>query len=234
MAFRTIRLHTCFRQDLGEPFRPEKCRCRKLIASATALAFIDEGTAVWRVDWEHMIACPATDCRPGGIACVKCRNTGRNPKNPRVPCSSCAKELFKQNPCARCGGSGVVPTQTWDLVRTVRAHKTPRVMTIERANIERATESLMRAGGKWVYKGGDVPEDAVRIETWGQLTDEIRRGMIVTYWPEPEDPFRGRVMFPFAVDNRTSVGRTVGGCEDLRAHVDAQESSGEASGRTVL
>ena len=197
MAFRTIRLHTCFRQDLGEPFRPEKCRCRKLIAAATALAFIDEGTAVWRVDWEHMIACPATDCRPGGIACVKCGNTGRNPKNFRVPCSSCAKELFKQNPCARCGGSGVVPTQTWDLVRTVRAHKTPRVMTIERANIER-----------WLFDGDE--DEGLRIEAWDELTQEIRFEILRVYWPEIADPFRGFPVLPhIGGDQRTTLGKTL-------------------------
>jgi hypothetical protein len=197
MAFRTIRLHTCFRQDLGEPYRPDRCRCRKLISTTTALALIDEGTAAWRVDWTNMIACPAPDCRPVVIVCSSCGGTGRNPKNPRVPCRSCSKELFRLNPCARCGGSGEVPAQTWDLVRSVRAHKTPRVMTIEKANIER-----------WLFDGNE--EEGLRIEAWDELTQEIRFEILRTYWPEPDDPFRGLPVLPaIGGDQRTTLGKTV-------------------------
>jgi hypothetical protein len=73
---------------------------------------------------------------------------------------------------------------------TNRASKTPRVMTVEKANIERA------------YIDGQESE-IERIEVWGELAQEVWTALIVPYRP---DPFYGRTLLFSSTENRTSVG----------------------------
>jgi len=85
------------------------------------------------------------------------------------------------------------------LVRSSLAQKTPRVMTIEKANMERA------------YL--DEREDEVaRIEIWGEMAREVVRKLTKTYWPEVFDPFKGCPVLsvPVGWDQRTCPGVTHG------------------------
>jgi len=77
------------------------------------------------------------------------------------------------------------------LVKSSYAAKTPRVQTIEKAHIERA------------YVDGKQP-DIDRIEEWGRLSHEVVADLTTDYWPEINDPFRGRpVILLIGWDQRT-------------------------------
>lgn len=83
------------------------------------------------------------------------------------------------------------------LVRSSLAQKTPRVMTIEKANIERA------------YL--DNRQDEIdRIEIWGQMAKGVLAAITVNYWPELHDPFKGCpvISVPYGWDARTCPGIT--------------------------
>lgn len=183
MNARIIIVHVCFRQDLNEQ-RPAACRCKKRITQRTAEFMVDSGVAQYVLDYTHLYPC--IECGMSAIVkCSACGDTGRNKINPAVPCKVCAKEIFKQNPCKRCGGTGLVPTPNkYNIVMSVIAPKTPRVMTIEKANIERA------------YNVGHVEtqdeDEVARIEAWDEMTQDVRRSVIVTYWPDVYDPFEGK------------------------------------------
>jgi hypothetical protein len=174
MQFRPILLHTCFDQSKNEP-RPKKCKCRKRVGDLEALAFIENGIAEWILDYRNLQPCP--DCGITPVSrCGDCGGTGRHGA---VPCKKCAKELYLQNSCTRCGGPGMVPTRTRNLVMVVRAHKTPRVHTIEKADIERA------------YIDGKQ-EDIDRINAWGELSQEVLVGLMCDrVCDEKQDPFYG-------------------------------------------
>jgi hypothetical protein len=91
---------------------------------------------------------------------------------------------------------GEKPTPTYSenvFCFTNRSAKTPRVMTIEKANIERAFIN-------------DVEHEKERIEIWGELARQIIFDLIV---PERPDPFYGRTLIFSSVDQRTSVGINV-------------------------
>lgn len=84
------------------------------------------------------------------------------------------------------------------LVRSSLAQKTPRVMTIEKANLERA------------YL--DERQDEIdRIEIWGEMAREVIHKLTSTYWPEPFDPFKGYpvISVPVDWDPRTCPGKNV-------------------------
>jgi hypothetical protein len=77
------------------------------------------------------------------------------------------------------------------LVKSSYAAKTPRVMTIEKANIERA------------YLDGREDEIA-RIEAWGELQRDVWASITVSYPDLWECPFRGRAVLPLiGFDQRT-------------------------------
>jgi len=84
------------------------------------------------------------------------------------------------------------------LVRSSKAQKTPRVMTLERPNLERA------------YVDGRQDE-IDRIEIWGELARGVVNELITTYWPEPHDPFKGQpvISVPIGWEPRTCVGKDV-------------------------
>jgi hypothetical protein len=82
------------------------------------------------------------------------------------------------------------------LVRSSLAQKTPRVMTIEKANIQRA----------YIDKN---EEEIKRIEIWGELARELIGELTSTYWPEPFDPFKECPVLsvPPGWDMRTCIGK---------------------------
>lgn len=84
------------------------------------------------------------------------------------------------------------------LVRSSKAMKTPRVMTIEKANLQRA------------YLDGNQDE-IDRIEVWGELAREVIFDLTATYWPEPFDPFKGQPVLgiPPGWNQRSSIGRNI-------------------------
>jgi hypothetical protein len=83
------------------------------------------------------------------------------------------------------------------LIKASYAAKTPRVMTIEKANIERA----------YLDERKDEQE---RIEAWGELAHEVIADLTTEYWPEIDDPFRGRAVLPLiGFDQRTKLGKPV-------------------------
>jgi hypothetical protein len=83
------------------------------------------------------------------------------------------------------------------LIKASYAAKTPRVMTLERANLERA------------YVDGRQDE-IDRIEIWGELAREVIADLTTEYWPELDDPFKGRAVLPLiGFDQRSQPGKSV-------------------------
>lgn len=84
------------------------------------------------------------------------------------------------------------------LVRSSLAQKTPRVMTLEKANLERA------------FVDGNQDE-IDRIQLYGELCQQVIDDLTVTYWPEIKDPFKGYPVLtvPPGWDQRTCVGKNV-------------------------
>jgi len=78
------------------------------------------------------------------------------------------------------------------LVRSSKAQKTPRVMTIEKANIQRA------------YVDGREDEQE-RIEVWGQLSRSVIDELTTEYEGEIHDPSEGKpvLSIPIGWDPRT-------------------------------
>jgi hypothetical protein len=95
-----------------------------------------------------------------------------------------------------------------DSFRASYAKKTPRVMTLERANLERAYV--------------DQKQDEIdRIEAYGALSREVISGLVTTYWPNLPDPFGvGRPFILNHHDMRTCPGIT-------RLHLSLPFSAGE-------
>lgn len=90
------------------------------------------------------------------------------------------------------------------LIKASYAAKTPRVMTIEKANIERSlawrddTPKAKRIAA----------EEQARIEAWGDLQYEVWAKMTVNYPDGWECPFRGRAVLPMiGGDQRTCPGK---------------------------
>jgi hypothetical protein len=83
------------------------------------------------------------------------------------------------------------------LIKASYAAKTPRVMTIEKANLERA------------YL--DERQDEIdRIEAWGDLQHEVWARLTVFYPDLWECPFRGRAVLPLiGFDQRSAAGKDV-------------------------
>lgn len=84
------------------------------------------------------------------------------------------------------------------LVRSALAAKTPRVMTIEKANIERAYVD-------------ELQDEIERIEVWGELSRQVITNLTSHYEHEPHDPFKGCpvISIPFGWDPRTCPGKDV-------------------------
>lgn len=83
------------------------------------------------------------------------------------------------------------------LVKSSYAAKTPRVMTIEKANMERA----------YLDKHQDEID---RIEVWGQLQREVWASITNVYPDFWEDPFIGRAVLPLiGFDQRSQKGKDV-------------------------
>lgn len=84
------------------------------------------------------------------------------------------------------------------LVRSSLAAKTPRVMTIEKANLERA------------YVDGRQDE-IDRIEIWGELARGVLESLTTEYVGEIFDPFKGCPVLsvPYGWDMRTCPGKDV-------------------------
>ena len=91
------------------------------------------------------------------------------------------------------------------LVKSSYAAKTPRVMTIEKANIERAYCS-----GNSGHEQKIAQEERDRIEAWGELQRELWASITVSYPDLWECPFRGRTVLPLiGFDQRSHPGRDV-------------------------
>lgn len=139
MNFRSVLVHGCFDQRLGE-LRPKTCRCRYLITWEEANEYVAEGKADWIiVGWKKGFPIE-----------------GRN----------------------LVWGARPEETQGNEKISSAYAKKTPRVHTIEKADMERAYVNQYR-------------EDQERIETYGQLSIEVVQEMIA---PWREDPFAGRAL----------------------------------------
>jgi len=91
------------------------------------------------------------------------------------------------------------------LVKSSYAAKTPRVMTIERANLERAYCS-----GNSVREQKVAQDERDRIEAWGELQREVW-SKITTIYPDLwECPFRGQpVLSLIGFDQRSAKGKDV-------------------------
>jgi hypothetical protein len=90
------------------------------------------------------------------------------------------------------------------LVRSSLAMKTPRVMTIEKANLERAyTGTAAEPNGS--------KDEQERIEIWGEMAREVIHKLTKIYWPEPFDPFKGCPVLSIAPgwNQRTCIGKDV-------------------------
>ncbi len=83
------------------------------------------------------------------------------------------------------------------LVKSSYAAKTPRVMTIEKANVERA------------YL--DERQDEIdRIEIWGELQRGVWQALVQEYAHDWVDPFEGRTVLPLiGFDQRSPKGKDV-------------------------
>jgi hypothetical protein len=80
---------------------------------------------------------------------------------------------------------------------------------LERPQIERAYLPLEKINGKWGYKK-QIPMDAERIEEWGELAHEVIADLTTEYWPELDDPFKGRAVLPLiGFDQRSQPGKSV-------------------------
>ena len=94
------------------------------------------------------------------------------------------------------------------LVRGSKALMTPRVMTIEKANLER---------GYLVFSGDSRKKKAIgaaereRIEVWGELARGVITDLTTEYEGEIHDPTEGKpvISIPFGWDPRTCPGKNV-------------------------
>lgn len=129
-------------------------------------------------------------------------------------CPLCVNDNLLKKSCPNCNKTGEVtftellPIPGNDIVmvtsgsgelgeevfRSVMSKQTPRVATIEEAHIQRA------------YVNG-YQEEIDRIEAYGQTNREFIRSLIVPFQP---DPWEGRTVFTFGVDER-SVSTNWGG-----------------------
>jgi hypothetical protein len=100
------------------------------------------------------------------------------------------------------GGKLETKDEELETVRSVLALKTPRVMTIEKSNIERAY-----VGTKEFPKGSPLEQE--RINEWGRLAQEVISDLTVEYAPDFVDPFEGKPVFYFiGYEPRTKGGFT--------------------------
>jgi hypothetical protein len=188
------KVHSCYSQHLGEN-KPKRCRCRKKVSLADATREVERGFAQWVVLSQTMVSVKET-------------------------CSVCANDILKKG-CQNCQGTGEVeksyPSKVhgMDIVlvtagtedddgnlvyKPVKAKKTPRTATIEKAHICRA------------YVDGDQ-EEIERIEIYGLMTLAARIDMKIGFEPE-DDPKTGtgrncdwgRTPYARIADERTSIG----------------------------
>jgi hypothetical protein len=187
-------VHACYNQHLNES-KPRRCRCREKVSLAEATCQVEKGFAQWVILSQTLTTvkeiCPI--CVNEGLkkGCQNCKGTG---------------EVERSHPYNVLGTdivlvtAGTADNDGWVVYKPVKALKTPRVATIERAHIERA------------YADGDKEEQA-RIEVYGLMTLEARIEMGIT--AEPVDDPRtgtgrncdyGRSPFARIADERTSIG----------------------------
>jgi hypothetical protein len=92
------------------------------------------------------------------------------------------------------------------LIKASYAAKTPRVMTIEKANIER---SLVFKGDSKKAKDIAAMEKA-RIEVWGELAREVIADLTTAYPDLWDCPFKGKPVCSMIDFHEPSVGRKIG------------------------
>jgi hypothetical protein len=186
--------HSCFAQHLNEK-KPKKCRCRKRITLAEATTAVEKGFAQWLVI-SSTIALSKEICSlclggPFKKSCQHCKGLGEIYVPYEIKISSNDVVLVTTGSTNDSGGL---------VYRSVKAKKTPRVATIEKAHIERA------------YVDG-VKEEQERIEAYGLMTLESRIEMGIGV--EPLDDLatgigriydRGRSPFARISDERTRGG----------------------------
>ena len=188
------RVHICFSQHLNEQ-KPKHCRCRKRVSLAEATQMVEKGFAQWLVYSQTTAVekeiCPI--CINGKFkkGCQNCKSSGEIEKSYLIKVLSTDIVLIS---------SGSTDDNNRIVYRSVKANKTPRVATIEKAHIERA----------YIY---DNKEEQERIEAYGLMTLEARIEMGIGVEP-PDDPKTGtgrkydtgRTPFARISDERTTLG----------------------------
>lgn len=208
MGERTVQVHYCFNQHLGEQ-KPENCLCRKEITYAEAETLVNRGQADWLI----------LSRTPVPVAEIGTFNTERGRYNP--PLSSLDREDFvkacpvcsrkndaKKKICTNCHGRGYQdPVIYWEelsrrqqpepggqIVMTSQADekgryglalhkKTPRVATIEMAHITRAI-----LDGRWEAQQRIEDYHRVNIlELYGKPVNASLNEKKVMFLREPED-----------------------------------------------
>jgi hypothetical protein len=216
MTFRTVLAHRCYNPRVGQT-RPEKCRCRKLVTKVQAMAMVEAGIAEYELIRPlQLICCPDCDGRGTTSLCTVCEGSGRDKKDPLKPCHKCIKGIWLQNSCnyPYCFGTGFTYARGNNIVLVVRAAKTPRVATIDEDHIRYAYVDNQ----EWAQD---------RIEEWGELSQEVLRGLVKTYWPTLPDPFKGMpVLTNIGGDQRSSHGKDLTAIPKMCQTEDMEESHG--------
>jgi hypothetical protein len=152
MSFRTVLVHACFDQRLGQE-RPARCKCQYRITNEQAQEFVVQGKADW-VIVAYKNGFPVEGCN---------LVWGARPTK---------EEIEAQ------------------LVKSAYAAKTPRVQTVEKADIERAYVN-------------QYPEDIERIEVWGEMSKDVIADLTIPW--DGSDPFEGRSVILFVTDQRSAA-----------------------------
>ena len=157
----------------------KRCKCREDVSPARAHNLVQSGQAEWLV-------------------------LRKDPIEVTEPCPICLEDELLVKSCQNCNNTGEVTKTVFSLVRSndivmvtsggddevfrsVMSKQTPRVATIEYAHIQRAYVN-------------EYQEDIDRIEVYGETNKEFLQSLIVPFIP---DPFEGRTVFTFGIDERT-------------------------------
>lgn len=186
-------VHACYNQHLNEN-KPRRCRCRQKMSLAEATRQVEKGFAQWVILSQTLtkVKEPCPICNESiQKGCQNCQGTGEVERT--HPYNVLGTDIVLVTAGSADGEGRVV-------YKPVKALKTPRVATIEKAHIYRA------------YVDGDK-EEAERIEAYGLMTLEARIEMGIK--PEPADDPKtgtgrnydtGRSPFARIADERTSIG----------------------------
>jgi hypothetical protein len=205
-------VHVCFNQHLSEK-KPKRCNCRKRISLTEATQQVEKGFAQWLILNEYTTIgseiCPI--CQNGDTKknCQHCKTTGEVEK--AYPVRVLGTDIVEVT-------AGCLDEENRIVYRSVKAKKTPRVATIEKAHIYRAFVDLDK-------------EEQERIEAYGLMILESRIEMGIGVEP-PNDLKNGtgrlydygRSPFARIADERTSLGAGKVGARICEGYVQNDES----------